>query len=369
MVTSRRVRRDPAAPQSPRTQYRTPSNRTARAASPPTRAYDDDERGRLSRSANAGRMFIPSALTILAVCAGLTAMRAALNGQIEVALALLVAAAVLDGIDGRVARLIGATSRMGAEIDSLADAINFGVVPAMIVYIHLMDGTDFGWALALVYCCAIVLRLARFNTLLDDDDAPAFTKDFFVGVPAPAAAIGTLLPVGLSQQFGDGWWTSVPAVGGWLVLMAFLAISRVPTSSLKTASIRPRALVLLLIGVAGAAALLLTYPYYLMILLIGAYLLHIPFAWRNQRWVECHPEHWDAHPAERRAERRATRTENRLRGGSRLRGNGRLRRRPVLKPQGRLGLNKPVRPARPATDPGDDADAPATNAPSEPSGE
>mgnify|MGYP002651673601 CR=1 FL=1 len=92
-------------------------------------------------------------------------------------MALLVAAAFLDGIDGRVARLMGATSRIGAEIDSLADAINFGVVPAMIVYFHFIDGHDLGWVLALIYCCAIVLRLARFNTLLDDDGRPVAHVD------------------------------------------------------------------------------------------------------------------------------------------------------------------------------------------------
>ncbi|MDL9936986.1 phosphatidylcholine/phosphatidylserine synthase [Gordonia sp. ABSL1-1] len=288
------------------------------------------ERNRLRRQAAAGRMFVPSALTILAICAGLTAMRAASTGDINTAMGLVVAAALLDGIDGRVARLMGATTRIGAEIDSLADAINFGVVPAMIVYFHLLNGEDLGWALALIYCCAIVLRLARFNTLLDDDDAPAYTRDFFVGVPAPAAAIGALLPIGLAQQFGDGWWTSPAAVGGWLVVVALLAVSRVPTASLKAAKVAPSALAALLIVVAVAAALLLTYPYVLMMIAIAGYAAHIPFAWRSRRWVASRPEFWDERPAERRAQRRAIRADS-------------GRRRPVIKlGQGRLGLHKPA---------------------------
>ena len=123
------------------------------------------------KQAAGARIFVPSALTILAICAGLTAIRVAANGNVNAAMALVVTAAVLDGLDGRVARKMGATSKIGAEIDSLADAINFGVVPALIIYLALMDGHDVGWILTLVYACAVVLRLARFNTLLEDDDA------------------------------------------------------------------------------------------------------------------------------------------------------------------------------------------------------
>lgn len=173
------------------------------------------------------------------------------------------------------------------------------------MYLYLLQGYDLGWGFALIYCCAIVLRLARFNTLLDDTDAPGYTRDFFVGVPAPAAALVVLLPIGLAQQFGDGWWTSPLVVGLWLVVVALLAVSRVPTASLKTSSVQPRKLAGLLILVAIGAALLLTYPYVLMIILVAAYAVHIPFAWRSRRWVQARPEHWEAPPAERRAERRA----------------------------------------------------------------
>ncbi|MGV9709274.1 CDP-alcohol phosphatidyltransferase family protein [Gordonia sp. NPDC003424] len=307
-----------------------------------TTAVPDRSRfgAQVSKQAAAGRMVLPSALTILAICAGLTAIRMAGDQKIDLAMTLVVVAAVLDGLDGRVARMIGATSRMGAEIDSLADAINFGVVPAMIVYVSLMPGDRIGWVLTLVYCCAIVLRLARFNTLLDDDDAPGYTQDFFVGVPAPAAALSALLPIAVWQQFGSGWWTSWPVVGGWLVFVALLAVSRVPTASLKTARVPPRALAGVLILVAIGAALLVTFPYVLMMVLVVAYLAHIPFAWRNQRWVASRPELWETRPADRRAERRAiarAHTRRRARGGT-------------ARSQARLGLRRPVRSAE-AADP------------------
>lgn len=321
-----------------------------RASDAHRQSHTEQNDSRLRRQAAAGRMFVPSALTILAICAGMTSIRFAGSGEIDFALALLVAAALLDGIDGRVARLMGATSKMGAEIDSLADVINFGVAPAFIVYLTLLDpsvrggeagprdATNLGWLIALIYCCAIVLRLARFNTLLDDDDAPGYTRDFFVGVPAPAAAVGALLPVGLLQQFGSGWWTSLPAVTVWLLVVAFLAASRVPTASLKAAKISPRALPVMLIVVAIGAALLVTFPYILMILVIVGYLAHIPFAIRNRRWVASRPEHWDAPPAQRRAERKALRSQSGRRVIPR-------RRQAMKKSDGRLGLHRPA--ARP----------------------
>ncbi|GAA4641167.1 CDP-diacylglycerol--serine O-phosphatidyltransferase [Gordonia humi] len=286
-------------------------------------------------------MFIPSALTILALCAGLTAVRSADTGQVDMAMGLLVVAAVLDGLDGRVARLMDATTRIGAEIDSLADAVNFGVAPALIVYATILRDNvgvrqDIGWVLVLIFCAAIILRLARFNTLLDDDAAPGYTKDFFVGVPAPMAALIALLPVGLMQHFGDGWWTSTGAVGAWMVFTALLAVSRVPTLSIKTARVRPSALAGLLIVVAAAAALLMTFPYLLMTLVVAAYLIHIPFAWRMQRWVASRPEHWEAPARDRRIQRR---DERRAAGGP-------LRRTVPRKPTAaRLGLRRPSAPA------------------------
>ncbi len=299
-------------------------------------------RGRAVRSARAGRMIIPSTLTILAICAGLTAIRSSDSGHVDLAMGLLVLAAVFDGLDGRVARLMDASTKIGAEIDSLADAINFGVAPALIVYnVVLRDhqssaAQDFGWVLALLYCTAIVLRLARFNTLLDDVDAPKYTKDYFVGVPAPAAAVMALLPIGLQQHFGDGWWVSVPAVGAWLLFVGLLAVSRIPTLSFKSAKIRPSALAGLLFIVAAAAALLFTFPYLLMIIAVAAYLIHIPFAWQTQRWAASHPEHWDAPARDRRLQRRDERRQA-VADGSR-------RRVIPTRSTARLGLRRPQSP-------------------------
>ena len=303
--------------------------RRSGAPSSRTRRPGRTDRDRRVPDLTAGRLLVPSGLTVLAICAGLSAARFALDGRVDLAVGMIAAAALLDGVDGRIARLLDATTRIGAELDSLADAINFGVVPALTVYLLLLRGQDAGWVIVLIFVCAIVLRLARFNILDDDVTAPEYTKDYFTGVPAPAAAIIALLPVACEQQFGDGWWTSTAAVGAWVLISAGLAVSRIPTVSVKTVSVPPHKLVGILIVVAIGAALLVTFPYVLMLLLIAGYLAHIPFAWRASRWAAKRPHTWDKAPAERRAERRATR--------------GRDRERP-LRSQARLGLRRPGRP-------------------------
>src|SRR5271166_5796389 len=126
-------------------------------------------------------------MSVLAICAGLTSIRFALEGRPHVAMALIAAAAILDGLDGRVARILDAESRMGEEIDSLADAVNFGVAPAVVIYVSMLNSSSAGWVV-LLYAVSIVLRLARFNALLDDSSQPAFAREFFVGIPAPAGA-------------------------------------------------------------------------------------------------------------------------------------------------------------------------------------
>lgn len=308
-----------------------PRGRTAHRVARPGTAGTAGTRRRPSRPSragtlNTGKLLVPSALTILAICAGLSAVKFALDGRVHLVVAMIAAAALLDGIDGRVARLLGATTRIGAELDSLADAINFGVAPALTLYVLMLEGNDVGWLLSLIYCCAIVLRLARFNTLIDDDDRPQYTKDFFVGVPAPAAALIAILPIALDQQFGQAWWTSDAFVAIWMTFTAFLAVSRLPTASLKSYAVPPSALVLVLIGVALFAAALLTYPYLLMCVSLAVYLAHIPFAWRTKRWIASRPDTWDFHPRERRAERRAIRQ---------------VRRGRPTKSAARLGLRRP----------------------------
>lgn len=278
---------------------------------------------RLSRR---GLRILPSATTVLAVCAGLTSIKFALDGRPHVALALIGAAAVLDGIDGGIARALDAQSRIGAEIDSLADAVNFGVAPALVVYVTLLPTSPIGWICVLIYAVCVVLRLARFNALLDDDTRPAYTRQYFTGMPAPCGAVGSIAPMAAMLQFGHGWWTSQWFVCLWLVANATLLVSRVPTLALKAVSVPPNAAPLLLILVAAAAAGLLLYPYILVLLTVAGYLLIIPFTVYSQRWVAARPETWEDKPRQRRAARRAIR-----------------RSQHPLRSTARLGLRKPGR--------------------------
>lgn len=142
------------------------------------------KRQRRGRPQQAVRL-LPSVVTILALCAGLSAVKFALDGDLGTALAMIGAAAVLDSLDGRIARMLDATSKMGAELDSLADSISFGVAPALVLYVTLLDGQSFGWIIALIYAVSIVLRLARFNTLLDEDDIPGYANEYFTGSRRP----------------------------------------------------------------------------------------------------------------------------------------------------------------------------------------
>ncbi|WP_040799148.1 CDP-alcohol phosphatidyltransferase family protein [Nocardia higoensis] len=250
---------------------------------------------------------LPSVVTILALCSGLSSVKFALDGDLAVALAMIGAAAVFDMLDGRLARMLDATTKIGAELDSLSDAISFGVAPALVLYVALLDDNSIGWIVALLFGVSIVLRLARFNTLLDDDNRPDWAREYFVGVPAPAAALIALVPIALLVQFGDGWWVGFYEVAAWTVLAAALAVSTIPTLAMKSVSVAPQAAAGLLVLVALAAALLVTYPLILLMVLVAVYLAHIPFAWHSQRWVAARPETWQHKPAERRAQRRAQR--------------------------------------------------------------
>ena len=274
-----------------------------------------------------GLRILPSATTVLAICAGLTSIKFALDGRPHIALALIGAAAVLDGIDGGIARALDAQSPMGAEIDSLADAVNFGVAPALVVYVTLLPTSPVGWIFVLLYAVCIVLRLARFNALLDDDTRPAYTREYFVGMPAPGGAVGSIAPLAAMLQFGEGWWTSQWFICLWLAANSALLVSRVPTLALKSVSVPANAAPILLILVAGAAAGLLLFPYILVLLIVAGYLLIIPFTIRSQRWVAARPEAWNVKPRQRRAARREFRRAQ----------------HPNRRSVARLGLRKPGR--------------------------
>ncbi|MFR9728561.1 CDP-diacylglycerol--serine O-phosphatidyltransferase [Saccharopolyspora sp. MS10] len=254
-----------------------------------------------------GIRLLPNAITVLAMCSGLSAVQFALNGELNGAIAAVAVAAVLDGLDGRIARLLDATSRMGAELDSLSDAMSFGVAPALTLYAWQLQDNRAGWIAALIFAVCMILRLARFNTLLDDTAQPAFSKEFFVGVPAPAAGLLALLPLVLTAHFGYlGWWAQQPVVIGWIVAVAALAVSRVPTLSLKTAKVPARLMAPLLVLVAVLAAGIIVFPLISLAIALVVYLVHIPYAVYRHRWLVRHPEAWAAAPRERRAIRRST---------------------------------------------------------------
>lgn len=258
-----------------------------------------------------GIRLLPNVVTVLAMCSGLSAVQFALNQELPGAVAAVAVAALLDGLDGRIARLLDATTRMGAELDSLSDAMSFGVAPALTLYVWQLQDNRIGWAAALIFAVSMVLRLARFNTLLDDADRPAFTKEFFVGVPAPAAGLLALLPLVLSAQFGTGgWWSAPPVVMVWMLLVAALAVSRVPTLSLKTIKVSPKVVAPLLVLVALVAAGIVKFPLISLIVALVVYLAHVPYAVYRHVWLARHPEAWEAPPRERRAIRR--RTQRRL---------------------------------------------------------
>ncbi|GJD50000.1 CDP-diacylglycerol--glycerol-3-phosphate 3-phosphatidyltransferase [Methylobacterium crusticola] len=232
------------------------------------------------------RMIIPNMITLMAVCLGLTAVRLAFEGRFEPAVIAIVVAAVLDGIDGRVARLLKGTSRFGAELDSLADFVNFGCAPALILYSFTLHHLkSLGWIVALIFAIAMALRLARFNVMLDDPDRPEWRKDFFVGMPAPAGALTVLLPLYLhflGLNFGAGL---APVALAYMLMIALLVISTVPTFSGKTMGKRvPREYVLpiFVVTVAGFG-LLISFPFETLALLSLAYLCVIPLGANQYR--------------------------------------------------------------------------------------
>src|SRR5690606_17093930 len=217
------------------------------------------------------------------------------------------------------------SSKMGAELDSLSDAISFGVAPALVLYVWMPGDDRFGWVATLIFAVCMVLRLARFNTLLDEDQ-PAFAGEFFVGVPAPAGGLVALLPVMLTLQFGDGWWSAQLVVVLWTVATAALLISRIPTLSLKKLRAPAKAVAPLLVGVGLLAAAVIQYPLISLATALVLYLAHIPYSVRRYHWLAAHPEAWDVPGHERRAIRRGLRGVTsawpRLRGRVTSRGTG-----------------------------------------------
>jgi len=238
------------------------------------------------------RFVLPNIITVLAICAGMTGVRLAFELRFDDAVAMVLLAAFLDGIDGRVARLVKGTSKFGAQMDSLADIVNFGVAPALVLYAFVLDeARSLGWIAALLYAIACGLRLARFNVMMENKDSPKWQSAYFVGVPAPAGAFLVLLPVylGFLGIAPDTYYATVVSV--YTVVVAFLLVSNLPVWSGKTLGARiPRASVIpLILGVVFYVAMLATFTWETLTLSVVAYLGFLPFSlrmWRKQAIVE-----------------------------------------------------------------------------------
>ncbi|MEJ5975583.1 CDP-diacylglycerol--serine O-phosphatidyltransferase [Novosphingobium sp. PS1R-30] len=224
------------------------------------------------------RAMVPNAITAAALCVGLTGIRFAIARDFEQAVQLVILAGVLDGIDGRAARLLNAQSRFGAELDSLADSISFGVAPALIIYLWTLQSLpSVGWFAALAFAICCVLRLARFNARIDSENQPHKSAGFLTGVPAPVGAGLAFLPMYLWMASGHHEIFAAPIlVAIWLALIAFLMISSVPT--LSWGKLRPRRNIRLeMIAFAGLlVAALVTEPWLTLVVICAAYLLLIP---------------------------------------------------------------------------------------------
>jgi CDP-diacylglycerol--serine O-phosphatidyltransferase len=233
------------------------------------------------------RILVPNLVTLLALCSGVTAIRLGVEGRYELAVGAVILAIVLDAIDGRLARFLKGTSRFGAELDSLADFVNFGVAPAILIYLWSLNSLkSLGWlvALGLAICCA--LRLARFNVAIDDPDKPAWMMNFFTGAPAPAGAGLAMAPMylgflGLIPNGHDVAWLVLP----YIAAVAFLMVSRVPTYSAKTLGSRiSRDLVLPLLGIAALVIVsLIAFTWEMLTAMSILYIALLPFGIRSYR--------------------------------------------------------------------------------------
>ncbi len=223
---------------------------------------------------------LPNLLTISAICAGMTAIRFAMQGRIEFAVFLILVAAILDGLDGRLARLLKTESEIGAELDSLADFMNFGVATGIVMYLYGLQSSSEGWILVLIYAICCVMRLARFNV-----DAKARPKGEqrrnFVGVPSPAGALLVMFPLFVHKTFPEFGEPNAWFVGGAMLVSGLMMISRVPTPSLKSVTIPREYARFLVLSIVGVMAVLFTWPWATLAALNLLYLGSIVWTWRR----------------------------------------------------------------------------------------
>ncbi|MDI6834518.1 CDP-diacylglycerol--serine O-phosphatidyltransferase [Ciceribacter thiooxidans] len=234
------------------------------------------------------RLIVPNLITVLAICSGLTGIRLAFENRYELAVTLVLAAAFIDGIDGRVARMMKATSKFGAQMDSLADIVNFGVAPALVLYVFILDqARSIGWIAALIYAIAAGLRLARFNVMAERDHKAPWQSEYFVGVPAPAGALLVLLPIYLGFLGVQPTAPVAYVAAGYTVLIAALLISRLPVWSGKseTQKIRRDLVLPVTLGIVVYVALLMSFTWEVLSVTVIAYLFTLPLgarAWHKR---------------------------------------------------------------------------------------
>lgn len=255
------------------------------------------------------RLVIPNLVTVLAICAGLSGVRLAFEGRFELAVAMVLLAAFLDGVDGRLARMMKATSKFGAQMDSLADIVNFGVAPALVVYAYLLDqARSLGWIAALIYVIAAGLRLARFNVMIEREVKAPWQNEFFVGVPAPMGAMLVLLPVYLGFLGVEPSKTFAYIAAAYTVLIGYFLISRLPVWSGKSESRIRRDLVMpAILIVVLYVALLMSFTWEILVATVLAYLVFLPFSARiwHKRYgtltidEDAHGDHPDANGMDR----------------------------------------------------------------------
>tara|TARA_X000000368_G_scaffold29380_1_gene22020 strand:+ start:449 stop:1252 length:804 start_codon:yes stop_codon:yes gene_type:complete len=224
------------------------------------------------------RVILPNMLTLIGVCIGLTSIRFALDGKFEFAIIAIIFAALIDGLDGRIARLIKGTSKVGKELDSLTDMISFGVAPAFIMYFWKLNTLGrFGWLVCLIYVICVALRLARFNVNSDQD--PSWRDNFFEGVPSPAGGILVLTPLIISvTDFNFINLNYNIVVPTFFIITSLLLISKFPSYSLKKIVIQRKATIFLLFGIVLFFGLLLIYPFKVIAISSILYLLMLPIS-------------------------------------------------------------------------------------------
>lgn len=227
---------------------------------------------------------LPNMLTIMSLFGGLTAIRFAMQERWELAALAIVIASVFDVLDGRVARMLNSTSKFGAELDSLADLTSFGVAPALVLYLwDMQHGDGFAWCAVLVFAACSALRLARFNTMLEDLDAPKWTKGYFTGVPAPAGAGLAMLPLFLFLEFGEPVRVGPALLAFWMIVCGSMMVSRIPTLAMKGRRVAPMFVAPIMAAVCLLVAGVFTKTWLTLSALAIVYVLLIPYGWFSYR--------------------------------------------------------------------------------------